>query len=107
MGMGPMTGRAAGYCAGSGMPGYASAGRFCGMGTGRGYRHWFRATGIPGYMRFQGWASPAAQGPDAASEAAMLQAQVRILEDQIERINTRLKDLGGTAADDVKNKKGK
>jgi hypothetical protein len=38
MGLGPMTGRAAGYCAGFGMPGYANPapGRGFGMGFGRG-----------------------------------------------------------------------
>lgn len=59
MGMGPMTGRAAGYCAGYPMPGSMSpvAGRgFWGMGRGmrgggRGRRNWFYATGIPGYAR--------------------------------------------------------
>ena len=36
-GMGPMTGRAAGFCAGYGMPGYMNAGgRGLGMGFGRG-----------------------------------------------------------------------
>ena len=61
-GLGPMTGRAAGYCAGYNMPGYANpiGGRGFGMGYGRGFgfgrgsrgggfgwRHRFFATGIP------------------------------------------------------------
>jgi len=39
-GMGPMTGRAAGFCAGYSMPGYANpvGGRGMGMGWGRGFR---------------------------------------------------------------------
>ena len=43
MGMGPMTGRAAGFCAGYGVPGYMNAygrggmGRGMGMGRGRGW----------------------------------------------------------------------
>lgn len=38
-GLGPMTGRAAGYCAGYNMPGYANpiGGRGFGMGYGRGF----------------------------------------------------------------------
>ncbi|NMC44151.1 MAG: DUF5320 domain-containing protein, partial [candidate division Zixibacteria bacterium] len=62
-GMGPMTGRGLGYCAGFGMPGYMNPapGRGFGMGFGRGrgfggggrgWRHWYYATGLPGWMRF-------------------------------------------------------
>jgi hypothetical protein len=36
MGMGPMTGRSAGYCAGFGTPGYVNAGRTWGYGPGFG-----------------------------------------------------------------------
>jgi len=65
MGMGPMTGRAAGFCAGYDAPGYANAipgGGFWGRGWrgggrgwgggGRGWRHMYYATGLPGWMRF-------------------------------------------------------
>ena len=38
MGMGSMTGRGAGYCSGSGMPGYANGGGFGGGGFGFGRR---------------------------------------------------------------------
>ena len=61
MGLGPMTGRAAGYCAGYGVPGYMNPipgrgyfgwGRgFWGAGRGRGWRGWYRATGMPGWVR--------------------------------------------------------
>ncbi len=65
-GMGPLTGRAAGYCAGYGMPGsvnYPGGGFGRGMaagrggfgggfnGRGRGFRNQFYATGQPGWMR--------------------------------------------------------
>ena len=58
-GMGPMTGRAAGYCAGNSVPGFAGAagGRGLGFGLGRGrgggrgWRNWFYATGLPGWQR--------------------------------------------------------
>jgi hypothetical protein len=39
-GLGPMTGRRAGFCGGRG-----AAGRI-GPGVGRGWRNWFRATGL-------------------------------------------------------------
>jgi len=62
MGMGPMTGRAAGYCAGFPMPGFMNAlpgrgfwGRGRGFGgRGRGWRHWYYATGLPGWARAGG-----------------------------------------------------
>ena len=62
-GMGPMTGRAAGYCAGYSVPGYMNPvagggyfgrGRgfgFYGRGGGRGWRNGYYATGLPGYAR--------------------------------------------------------
>ncbi|HOV89091.1 MAG TPA: DUF5320 domain-containing protein [Syntrophorhabdaceae bacterium] len=60
MGMGPGTGRAGGYCAGFSMPGYMNpvpGRRFLVRpwgfaGRGRGYRHWFYATGLPFWARF-------------------------------------------------------
>ncbi len=55
-GMGPMTGRAAGYCAGYQAPGYAlsAPGRYAGpgYGGGRGWRHRFYATGLAGRQPF-------------------------------------------------------
>ena len=63
-GMGPMTGRAAGYCAGYSVPGFANpigGGRYSGIGRGafggrggrgRGYRNWYHATGQPGWYRY-------------------------------------------------------
>ena len=57
-GMGPMTGRAAGYCAGYPVPGFMNPipGRgFGGWGRGRGggwgRRNWFYATGLTGWQR--------------------------------------------------------
>lgn len=64
-GMGPMTGRGAGYCAGYPVPGFMNPtpgmgfggggfGRGFGRGFGgggRGRRNWFYATGMPGYAR--------------------------------------------------------
>jgi uncharacterized protein DUF5320 len=62
-GMGPMTGRAAGYCAGYSAPGFANqmggrgggGGGFGRGGGGRGgwgRRNGFYATGLPGWQRF-------------------------------------------------------
>jgi hypothetical protein len=59
-GMGPMTGRAMGYCAGYTVPGsmnprgFGSWGRGRGtfFGRGRGFRNMYYATGMPGWMRY-------------------------------------------------------
>lgn len=107
MGMGPRTGRAAGFCAGFDVPGYANPasggglemgfgrGRGfwgCGRGHGRGWRNWFHATGLPGWIRFGGGTSPYQQSaPDVEKEALRQQAQA--LEAELSQIRQRLSDL--------------
>ncbi|MEW6367689.1 MAG: DUF5320 domain-containing protein [Acidobacteriota bacterium] len=108
VGMGPMTGRAAGYCAGLGVPGYSNPapGRMfragVGMGGGglgrgfggggRGWRHWFHATGLPGWMRFGGWAAPYAK-PDRESERRTLRNEAQALKATLDSIQSRLSEL--------------
>ncbi len=118
LGMGPMTGRAAGYCAGYGMPGYANPipgrgfgrgfGRGWGFwgrgfgGGGRGWRHWYYATGLPGWARF-GWAPPlwgpsawAPLGygkPDPDAEKEILKDQAEALQSELEMIKKRLSEI--------------
>jgi hypothetical protein len=96
-----MTGRAAGYCAGYGVPGYANpaggfgrGGRGPGFGgRGRGWRHRFYATGLPGWMRY-GAVPPAA--PAAVEEAAALRRQAELLESSLAEIRERLEQLEKT-----------
>ena len=74
MGAGPMTGRGTGICAGYEVPGYVNTnfgrgfgggrghgfGRgFQGGGGGRGWRHQYYATGLPGWARGYGYPNPA------------------------------------------------
>jgi len=123
MGLGPMTGRAAGYCAGYGMPGYANPipGRgFWGWGRGRGFwgwgrgggrgwRHWYYATGLPGWVR-AGWGWPAWGAfpyyPYGAApfwgatpwmtreqELDMLKGQAEYLEDALDGIRKRVEEI--------------
>lgn len=54
-GLGPMTGRALGYCAGYPVPGYMQPGPGLGFGRGRGWFGWGRGYGR-GYRRF--WRRP-------------------------------------------------
>jgi len=115
-GMGPMTGRAAGYCAGLGVPGYASpmpgrgfgigfgrGGGVWGRGGGRGWRNMFYATGQPGWMRFGGYAAPygypaSYQAPSPEMEKQFLKGQVDDLQAEMDAIRKRLADIEtGTA----------
>ena len=113
MGMGPMTGRAAGYCAGLAVPGFMNApggrgfgGR--GGGRGRGRRNWFYATGLTGWQRAAagmpsfgggpsttapqtGPAAPAPPGPD--QELAILKQQAEHFEQQLGQLRERIDQL--------------
>ncbi len=111
-GMGPMTGRAAGYCAGYSMPGFANPipGRGAwGWGRGRGgwgRRNWFYATGLTGWQRaatgypaFGGVASGApyagAYAPTVSreQEMEMLKGQAEYFEDALHGIKERIEEL--------------
>ena len=104
-----MTERGAGYCGGSGMPGFMKAvgGQgFWGRGGGRGWRHWFHATGLPGWAR-AGWglaargAAPypcaAPISPEAGEEAELetLKAQAGSLERTLQVLRRRIEKLEG------------
>lgn len=63
MGMGSMTGRAAGYCAGYSTPGYMNPGGGRGMGFGRGFargggRGFGRGAGAFGFNPAYNWGAP-------------------------------------------------
>jgi len=112
-GMGSMTGRGAGYCAGCGVPGYANPipGRGMGMGWGRG-AGWGSGRGRRGgwgYVPVQpGWApvgyapawgappvpyGPYAAQPTAEEEAEALKTQAEWLREQLDAINERIAGL--------------
>jgi len=105
--MGPRTGRAAGFCAGFGMPGYLNPiGRGGGAGFGRGrgfwnrgfggggfgWRNMFAATGLPGWTRFGGYPGAYAK-PDPEEEKQALKAEAAGLEAEIEAIKSRLAEI--------------
>jgi Family of unknown function (DUF5320) len=88
-GAGPRTGRGMGYCSSNDQPGYAGAAPAfrCGFGfrragMGRGWRHRFYATGIPGWVP-----------PTQEQETADLKAQADLLKTQLDAIQKRLKEL--------------
>jgi len=119
MGFAAMSGRAAGYCAGYGIPGYASpaSGRGFGMGGGRGrgawcrgfggggrgWRHWFNATGLPGWMRYGGYAAPYGytvpfQKPEPELERQALKNEADALRAELAAIERRLSEIKTGAA---------
>jgi len=104
VGMGPMTGRAAGFCAGYSAPGYANpvGGRgyfgrgrgFWDRGGGRGWRNWFNATGIPGWARAgYGFSGPVAPTVTAEQEVEGLKQQAEFLQNSLSHINERIEQL--------------
>ena len=102
MGMGPMTGRAMGYCTGYGAPKRETrGGMWSGLGRGgggRGWRHWFHATGLPRWAR-QGMTPAGACGapfapPSPQQEIDLLKDQAEWLKEQLDRVNQRMDDLG-------------
>ncbi len=110
MGMGPRSGRAAGYCAGFAVPGYANPGfaqNFrSGMGRGmrgggRGWRNMYYATAMPGWMR-SGYAPSygapgATMNADPEMEKQALKNQADALQAELDAVKKRLDEMETTA----------
>jgi len=105
-GMGPMTGRAAGYCAGYAVPGFMNpvGGRGFwgwGRGGGRGWRNRFYATGLTGWQRAAwGWPAFTMGAPQAAWPAGQASApfasqeqEITLLKQQAEYVANVLDDI--------------
>ena len=89
LGAGPRSGRGMGYCSGYNLPGFATPGAgfrgwlgFRRGGGGRGWRHRFFATGIPGWVP-----------PTPEQETADLKAQADWLKGQLDAIQKRIEEL--------------
>jgi hypothetical protein len=106
LGAGPMTGRGLGHCAGHSAPGYAHEGRGmgwspgCGRGFGHGrgfgWRHTFRATGLPFWARHgEGPWGRAEERPAREEELSYLEAQAEVLAEQLDAIQARIDELQG------------
>ncbi|MFH1709252.1 MAG: DUF5320 domain-containing protein [Planctomycetota bacterium] len=109
MGMGPMTGRAAGQCAGYAMPGNMNLrnghGRGMGfvwpggIGGGFGRRNMFRATGMPGWMRAGMAGGVPAVEPTPEQERSFLKSQADALQAQLDGVRKRLEEMETAKAD--------
>jgi len=109
MGMGAMTGRGMGFCAGYDRPGYtnmipgggtwSSFGRGCGFRNGgRGWRQGFAAAGRPGWRHFGDYGAPYGNwGPysqdDPEMEKEALKTQANFLQSELDQIKKRLEDI--------------
>lgn len=99
-GLGPMTGRAAGYCAGYPVPGFANPipGRGLGFGYGRGLGLGFRGgRRLPpyysGYGYGQSQGAPLGYEVSPQQEIEALQNQSKYLQDTLEGIKKRIVEL--------------
>lgn len=104
-GMGPMTGRAAGFCSGYQMPGFLNnaPGRGMGTGFGRGanlggcgvgfrWRNRFIAAGAKGRTQCGSFAA-SSQQTDPATEIEALKSQAEYLQSAMDEIKKRLDEL--------------
>lgn len=110
-GFGPRTGRGTGYCAGFGMPGSMNPvpggtgfgfgrGRAMGcqwFGGGRGWRNWYRATGLPRWAR-TGYGYSYAPSFTAKEETNFLREEAALRRKQLEDIQNRISTLEKTEA---------
>jgi len=86
-GLGPMTGRAAGYCAGYSVPGYMNP--VPGRGLGRGYF----AGGFPGWGYYGAPAYPYPQELSPEEEVSLLKEDAKILEQQLKELQGYISTL--------------
>ena len=103
-GRGPITGRGAGFCAGFSFPGFRNS-NVCGDGAGCGFRKGFRKGIGKGFERGDGSArgdslgynhSAAGQGAEfGADEQKALKSQAEYLQENLNKINQRIKDIEG------------
>ena len=93
-GLGPRTGRGAGYCAGYSVPGYVNP-RGRGRGRGGGFGWGWRAGAYP-YVNdvpYYGSGYPYPPEPTAKEEMGILKEQSELLKQQLEDIQDRINTL--------------
>jgi hypothetical protein len=103
LGMGPMTGRTAGYCAGYSVPGYMNPihgrgffgrGRgWFGRGWGRGRRMGYLAGGFPGWGYYDVPAYPYQANLSSEEEANLLKEEAKVLKQQLKELQGYIDSL--------------
>lgn len=107
LGMGPMTGRGAGYCAGYAVPGFANpwgGRRFWGRGRGRGFGYF---TPFPVYPAYGAPAVyPGIPVPPSAvsvdTEINGLREEAEYLKQSLDQIARRIEELEGAKREEAK-----
>ena len=96
MGQGPMTGRAAGYCAGYSVPGYMNPvggrgffGRGLGHGRGRGFGRGYYP--YSGYAPYYPYSTPTPYTPE--NEKQVLENELKVMRDEMKSIEKRLEEI--------------
>lgn len=104
VGMGPMSGRGAGFCAGAPVPGYMNPGAAYGRGMGysrggRGYRRLYSYRGFPAaaHFGFPGYGTAYMPVQPAVDEKELLSSQAEYLENQLQLVKKLLKECVGDA----------
>ena len=110
-GMGPMTGRGAGYCGRFGRNDYGTRGHFrgspgaghhwpsTGPGGPRRWLHWACRSGPDGWRALQS-VSPEVRQSDPESEEGVLKARAQALRAELESINRRLEGFESAGRED-------
>ena len=120
-GMGPMTGRAAGYCAGYPVPGFMNPGPRMGMGWGRGYAApgygfgvgWGRGYAAPGYGFGMGMGRGMGRGrgmgvgmaPPQSTPQLSKDEELKILSEQSQKMKKDLEMMQKRIDESAKKKK--
>lgn len=87
-GMGPLTGRQMGYCAGNNSPGFTENERIRGRGFGRGLRFgWGNGRGFGRGRRYQ-WEY--SEDMLRVSEKTLIENEIRVLKDQLSFLEEQL-----------------
>ena len=97
-GMGPMTGRGAGFCAGYNTPGYTHPVGGCGMGMGRGRgmgmgRGMGYGRGFAGAGNAGAYPVPVAQALTPEQELEGLKGQAESIENSLDQIKARIEAI--------------
>jgi len=99
-GMGPMTGRAAGYCAGYNAPGYMNPvggrgfygrGLGLGRGRGRGFGRGYYPNPYIGNVPYYPYPNPTPYTSD--NEKQVLENELKMMKDEMKAIEKRLEEL--------------
>lgn len=92
-GVGPMTGRQLGYCAGNNRPGFMESNRGRGRGNNRGFGFGYGQGRGMGYGYRHGVTNFYPESIPDVPEKTLIENEIRILKDQLAALENKLSDL--------------